>query len=229
MVERGRWVAAVAAFALLGTGAVACGDDDSGSSTTAPPVGNGAQANETSGGKAARGDQGGGAATGQSGDGGGGEGSDSASADRDSGGGVEQFVTPGGDNSVQEFGSEADEGELRDAAAVLHAFLDARAAGDWPETCSHLAVEVLESFKRFATESPELRGSECPELLAGASGPATEDARREAAVADVGAMRVEGDRGYVLYHGAGKTPYAIPMSREGGEWKVAAFAGVPLS
>lgn len=154
---------------------------------------------------------------------------EAAPTDRDSGGDVEQFVTPGGDNSVQEFGDEADETELEEAAAALHAFLDARADGDWETTCDHLSANVLGSLGRFATQAKQLRGKECPELLGAVSGPATEDARREAAIADVGAMRIEGDRAYLLYHGAAKTDYAIPMAKEEDGWKVDAMGGVPLS
>jgi hypothetical protein len=51
----------------------------------------------------------------------------------------------------------------------------------------------------------------------------------EAAQADVGALRTEGDRGFLLYHGASNTDYAISMAKESGAWKVGALAGVPLS
>lgn len=221
--------ATLAALALLGLGAAGCGDD-SGPSATSPPADGGAQANESSGGRSVGGGRDGDAATPPAkGGADGGEADDAAPSERDSGGDVEQFVTPGGDNSVQEFGDEAEETEREEAATALHAFLDARAAGDWETTCRYLSSNVLESLERFATQAKQLRGKECPELLGAVSGPATEDARREAAIADVGAMRVEGDRAYVLYHGAAKTDYAIPMAREEDGWKVDALGGVPLS
>lgn len=221
--------ATLAALALLGLGAAGCGDN-SGPSATSPPAGGGAQANESSGGRSAGGARDGDAVTPPpKGGADGGTGDETAPADRDSGGDVEQFVTPGGDNSVQEFGGEAEETELEEAAAALHAFLDARADGDWETTCRYLSSNVLESLESFATQAKQLRGKGCPELLGAVSGPATEDARREAAIADVGAMRVEGERGYLLYHGAAKTDYAIPMAREEGGWKVDALGGVPLS
>jgi hypothetical protein len=147
----------------------------------------------------------------------------------DSGGGTDQFLTPGGDNSVQEFGEEAGEADREEAAAALHAFLDARAEGDWKTTCDHLAEKVLGSFERFAERSEGLRGKSCPQLLASVSGPATGEAREEAALADVGALRIEGERGFVLYHGSEETAWAMPMVREDGRWKVAALAGVPLA
>jgi hypothetical protein len=225
MTERGRWAAAVlGAIALLGLGAAACGDD-SGSSATPQSTSNGAQASEPAGGGSDRSEREGSAPTGTPADGD----DEGASAHQDSGGGAEQFVTPGGDNSVQEFGAEADETEFEDAAAALHAFLDARAEDDWATTCEYLSTDVLQSFETFAAGSEQLRGKGCPQLLASVSGPATEEARREAAIADVGALRVDGDRGFLLYRGADDIPYAIPMAREEGRWKVAALAGVPLS
>lgn len=213
-----------AASVLLAGGALGCGDD-SGSS---PPADGGAEANGTSARESAQSGQEV-APSGKSGE----SGSDAepgASPDhQDSGGGSEQFVTPGGDNSVQEFGAEADEAEREAAAAALHAFLDARAAGDWAEACERLSADVTDSFEQFAERSAKLRGKGCPELLGTLSGPGTKAARREAAIADVGALRVEGDRGFVLYHGAGETPYVMPMKREDGQWKVASLAGLPIS
>jgi hypothetical protein len=52
----------------------------------------------------------------------------------------------------------------------------------------------------------------------------------KAAKADVGSLRIEGDRAFIVYRGAPKgTFYAISMSKEGGSWKVASLAGTPLN
>lgn len=231
MRKRGRLTIALAAALVVALAAVACGDD-SDSSTTAPagggerPAERAAAGGPPGGGSAGEGEPDSGAASPQEETSGAGE---PAVASEDSPVGAERFVTPGGDNSVQEFGAEADESEFEAAAAALHAFLDARAEGDWETTCAYLSANVRDAVERFAAEAGRLRGKGCPELLAGVSGPATEDAREEAAIADVGAMRVEGDRAYLLYRGAAKTDYAIPMAREGDEWRVDAMGGVPLS
>jgi hypothetical protein len=212
-------------------GAAACGDDDSGSSTTTS--GSEQQAQSDTGAEARR-----------DADGGGDGGRDAAEGDRpdsesspaspqgsarDSGSGAEQFIVPGGDNSVQEFGAEAEPSELEEAAAALHAFLDARAEGDWDTACEHLSASVIESVEQFGSQSGRPRAGGCAQLLAAVSGPATKEAREEAAIADVGAMRVEGDRAFLLYHGAGGVDYAILMTREGDGWRVGAMAGVPIS
>src|SRR5262249_44884233 len=45
--------------------------------------------------------------------------------------GAAPFESKGGDNSIQRYGSEAATAELTQAGAVLHAYLDARAAEEW--------------------------------------------------------------------------------------------------
>jgi hypothetical protein len=147
----------------------------------------------------------------------------------DSGGGVEQFLGPqGSDNSVQEFGSEASDAEFEEAAAVLHAFLDARAAGDWEGACEQLATSTAEAFDEFAEKLPQFKGSGCADVLESLSGRVPESELKRTAVADVGALRVEGDQAFLLYHGVAGVDYAITMVQEDGRWKVASMAGVPL-
>lgn len=147
----------------------------------------------------------------------------------DSGGGTEQFRVPGGDNSVQEFGSEASSSEFEEAAAALHAFLDARAASDWATACEYLATDVVASLEQLTAGSQRQGDASCPQLLRNLSGSATERARKEAAIADVGSIRVEGETGFALYHGARGVDYAISMTREDDGWKVATLAGIPIS
>jgi hypothetical protein len=151
-------------------------------------------------------------------------------AHHDSGGGAAQFHT-GGDESIQKSGEEADAAERDAAAAALHAFYDARAAGDWNTACSNLAIGVvatLEQAVKSATEGPKPEG--CPAILRALTSTATHESIVEAAAAiDVGALRVEGDHGFLLYHGVRGNDYAIEMIKEGGAWKVGGLAGTPLS
>jgi hypothetical protein len=54
--------------------------------------------------------------------------------------------------------------------------------------------------------------------------------RTEAAKANVGSLRIEGGRAFVIYRGSdGKTILAMPMVKEDGGWKVASVAGTPLN
>ncbi len=144
----------------------------------------------------------------------------------DSGGGAAQFEVKGADNSVQEFGSEASESEMQAAAAALHGFLDARTERNWAAACGYLSRPTRQGIEGLGGSG----GSQsCAAALGALSANVPRSNLREAAIADVGALRSEGDRAFLIYRGAEEVVYAIAMSREGGEWKVGSLAGVPLS
>ena len=148
----------------------------------------------------------------------------------DSGGGSAQLRVEGGDNSVQEFGAEAGESDFEQAAVALHGFLDARAQGAWAAACDYLARDVAESLQGLVPPSAGAGSRTCAALLAKLVNPAAkQELLREARKADVGSLRVEGERGFVVYRGLDGAIMAMPMSRDGGGWKVAALAGLPLS
>jgi hypothetical protein len=151
-----------------------------------------------------------------------------SSADKGEGGAVE-FEVKGGDNSIQRFGSEADSSELDAAAAALQGFFDARVAGDWAGACTYLSKGAVEGFEQLAGGSKQLKGAGCGAILGTLSEGVPKGALEEAAQVDAGALRVEGERAFLLYHGAQGVDYAIPIAEEGGEWKVAALAGTPIS
>lgn len=219
---------------LLGWGLVACGGgDDSDTGTT-----DAAQTQtSTEGGQAGSGDGGSDVARANVTPKPGGEGdSKDSSAEfspkqhQDSGGGAEQFRVKGGDNSVQEFGGEAEGTEFDEAATALHNFLDARAAGAWAAACEYMAESVIESLQELATQSQQLKGAACAAILGKLTNPAAKDLlHEEAERADVGSLRVEGERGFVLFHGPDGEVLVVPMAREDGTWKVAALASTPLS
>jgi hypothetical protein len=144
----------------------------------------------------------------------------------DSGGGSEQFIVKGADNSVQEFGEEASAAEFEQAARTLHGFLDARAERNWAAACDYLSQDAAQGAGSAAADSA---GSSCATALAALSGKVPSATLRETAVADVGSLRREGDHGFAIYRGAGGTVYAISMGREGNTWKVASIAATPLS
>jgi hypothetical protein len=146
----------------------------------------------------------------------------------DSGGGSKQFEVKGGDNSVQEFGEEGSESELQQAATALHGFLDARAEGDFKAACSYLGPETAKSLQQLAAASKGLQGAACPQLLAALSKGVPVSTLAEAAQANVGSLRFEGERAFLIYRGAAKQVYAIAMVKQGGEWKVASLSGTPL-
>lgn len=148
----------------------------------------------------------------------------------DSGGGSARFRNKGGDNSIQESGHEASASEREAAAAVLHAYLDARAAHRWSDACFYIAASLAATMEEFAARYGKQQGVEsCPQVLAALATGSSQQALEETAEADVGSLRIEGDHAFLLYYGPGNAPYAMPMVREGGAWKVGSLEGTPLS
>lgn len=193
----------------------------------------GGQSGPEEGGRSGNGGNGGSPRSGGGSSSGGGEGN-STPHHHDSGGGTAQFLTPNGDNSIQETGKEASASEREIAAAALHAFYDDRAARNWDAACTHLAVSAVAAMEAAAKQVAKAQGGQvlegCAEVLRAFSSAATHQSLVEAAESiDVGAFRVEGDHGLLLYHGVRGHDYAIQMIREDGAWKVGGLVGTPLS
>jgi hypothetical protein len=143
-----------------------------------------------------------------------------------SGGGSQQFVVKGGDNSVQEFGDEADEAELGEAAEAVHGFFVARAEGRWADACSHLSASTLEQLQQLAAKSDR---ANCASFLASFTTRLPPAAWRAITTVDAGSLRQEGERAFLIYYGApGRTVYAMPLTEEDGQWKVGALSGDAL-
>jgi hypothetical protein len=232
-VRRGsETLAAALASLLLAAGLAACGGGDD---TTGRPSASATGSTGKSGGSRSSGSESGKSnPTGPSGSTGGGSGKEAAEFEpkphHDSGGGSTQYEVKGGDNSVQEFGQEAGESEFEAAATALHDFLDARAAGDWDATCRYLSKSTAESFEKLAARGKQGGDTSCGAVLGGLINPnAAQSMREEAAKADIGSLRTEGDQAFLIYTAGGDTILAMPMAREGGGWKVASLAGTPLN
>jgi hypothetical protein len=215
---------------LLAVGLGACGGGDS-SSSIATEAATQAQAEAKSNGGASSNGESQSTNEGRSqGSGDGGSGNFVPKHHNDSGGGSEQFRVSGGDNSVQEYGAEADASERDRAATVLHDFLDARVARDWAAACSYLASSVAEGLEELAAKAKHVEDPSCAGIFEKLTNPAAMgDLRTEAAQADVGSLRFEGDRAFLIYRGIRGIVLAMPMTNEGGSWKVGSLAGTPLN
>jgi hypothetical protein len=151
------------------------------------------------------------------------------STHHDSGGGAAQFATKSGDNSIQESGEEASASEREAAAAVLHAYLDARVVHHWDEACFYMAASLVATVEQFAARYGKHKGvKNCPEVLAVLGPGSGQRVLEETAQADVGALRTERDHGFLLYSGVGGVAYAMPVVSEGEGWKVSSLDGTPL-
>jgi len=222
-------VAAVLAAALLS----ACGgsDSDKTTSSTAPsngakdsrPTGGGQDANKPEDGNGAQAKDGGDSS----------EADSSGSAEvkaplRVSGGGSAQFRTKGGDNSIQEYGEESDESELEAAAEAVHGFYVARAEEDWAGACAYLAESMVGQLEALAAQSPELKGAGCGAVLKAFTRPLPASVRRGTTVVDAGSLRLDDERGFLIYSDSEGEPYAMPLEDEDGEWKLTLLSATPL-
>jgi hypothetical protein len=228
---------AVLAALLLAAALAACGGGDSSSSTTTEAAGKGQAEGQPTDAASKQPGKSGSEGKSEGSAGGGGQSKSSGSSNfvpkhhEDSGGGSKQFRVKGGDNSIQEFGGEADTSELDAAAAVLHDFLDARAAGDWTAACKYMSKRVIESFNNEITSQSKPGGKlGCATVLEALINPAAKQSMKaEAAQADVRSLRIEGEHAFAIYTAVGNTALAMPMENEAGAWKVASIAGTPLT
>jgi hypothetical protein len=232
VIRRGtRSIAALAAFVLIVGALSACGGSDSepSSSSTSSTSSTAPQSGGKEGNKTTRKGQGTNDKEGrqQSQSGGGSDESDSISPLHVSGGGSSQFRVKGGDNSVQDFGEESSESELEEAAAALHDFFVARAEEDWRTACARLSKTVAGQLEQLGSRTKSGNES-CPAALAALTPSLPPSVQRESTVVDAGSLRVDGERGFLIYRGAKETVYAINMTHEGGRWKVGSVAPVPL-
>jgi hypothetical protein len=146
-----------------------------------------------------------------------------------SGGGSGQFRVKGGDNSVQEYGAEADATELRQAAATVHSFFVAQVRLEWARACSVLAAGEREDLERLAASSPRSRGKGCAGALAVTTKAVSPSLARQLTTLDAASLRQEGDQAFLIYTAPpGRTVYAMPLRREDGAWRLGALSGAEL-
>jgi hypothetical protein len=150
--------------------------------------------------------------------------SSASTTTQDQGGGSAAFRTPGGDNSIQNFGEEADAAEVDAASTALAAYLRARSKDDWSGQCDLLAQAALAPLEELAAGSPQLKAKGCAAILEVLSSGAATATLTSTMPDGVASLRVEDDRGFALYHGAKGVDYFVPMVKEDGEWKVGALA-----
>jgi hypothetical protein len=145
-----------------------------------------------------------------------------------SGGGSAQFRVKGGDNSIQNFGEESGESELKEAAEALHGFYVARAEENWGRACGYLEKTMVAQLEQLASQSSQLQGKGCAGALKAFTRPLPASVRRETTVVDAGSLRHEGERAFLIYRGEGNAVFAVPMRQEEGAWKIGALAGTSL-
>jgi hypothetical protein len=124
----------------------------------------------------------------------------------------------GGDNSVQEYGVEADTSERREASIALQAYLNAREREDWSTACSLLAKKPTEQLEKLSGGK-----AGCVEVLAatGKGAPSMPGSVIGEVLSLRGGGDISGDPSYLIFTGPpGNTLFSMPMYLEGRTWKV---------
>jgi hypothetical protein len=132
----------------------------------------------------------------------------------------------GGDNSVQEYGVEADASERTEAAIALQGYLNARAQEDWSRVCSLLAKKPMEQIEKMqkaaAAQGKDLGSCEkTVALLREAGAQSIEQAKIAEVLSFRGGGDLSGDPSYLIFTAPpSQTLYSMPMYLQGGSWKV---------
>lgn len=124
---------------------------------------------------------------------------------------------------IPAYGVEASEEELRQAATYVHGYGVGRLEEDWPKACRYASESMV---RRQAAVVGLPKGSSCeevleriPDIVLGSEYERTE--------VEANSLRVEGKKGYLLYHG-GAAPNFMPVIEEDGVWKVNSRAYTPF-
>lgn len=151
----------------------------------------------------------------------------SSSTSSESGSGAEpsaQFLKKNGKNTIPEFGEEASAEEREAVNTVVVKNLKARQAADWATQCNTLSMKGI-------AEIPGAKNhQDCPTALKKLGEPlsVTKGIRTDTLSGSIAAFRIEGERGYALYHGNDGRNHALPLEKEDGVWKVGSINTIEL-
>jgi hypothetical protein len=132
--------------------------------------------------------------------------------------GAAGFRVPRGDNSIPDFGQEADATQRQLALNQLTAFMRARAKGEWSKACDYLARPTrrqLESFAKRSGDTPNGCGPVFAALMS-----SHEAERTDTLTNGVAALRIKEMTAFALFYGPNAEKYVMPMQNEEGAWKM---------
>ncbi len=135
-------------------------------------------------------------------------------------------VVKGGDNSIQTFGTEAEEAPRDQAVSNLLAYRDARLAGRFARACALASAEFRDQLVQLIASAKVKGGAEkpegCADILALFTPERDKAALRERfQLSEVLSFRARGDGyAYLIFKGAGGKPMFIAMADDEGRWKV---------
>jgi hypothetical protein len=132
-----------------------------------------------------------------------------------------------GSGTLRTFGQEAPPSDQAAAGRAVQEFLSARADGDATKECSLMAASAIKTLEGFGGGLAE-NSQPCPELVQAITSQIRTQALEKPGPVRVIGMRVDGDRGFVLYRDQGGDEFAFAVIREGSAWKVGGLRGYPL-
>jgi hypothetical protein len=137
-------------------------------------------------------------------------------------------VPPGGDNSIQTYGDEAESTEEEEITTAMASFLRAMAARNYPAICEGLSESNRGQIEQLAKIKKEL-GTSCPEILKAILVGPTDEAKK-AAEGTVYQVRVEGENAFVMFTPVGGTASYFVMKHDPDGWKSTSLSpGVPFN
>jgi hypothetical protein len=141
--------------------------------------------------------------------------------------GSDQFRSETG-SALLNFGEEGSGGELEEAEETVHSFFLARSQEDWQTACAQLSRGMLAKIEHLATSATDLADKSCPSFLGAFTSLSAQERRDSTVIEAGGVLRQRDTKGFLIYFGAGKVVYAMPLSKEGGAWKVGSLSSKVL-
>ena len=140
----------------------------------------------------------------------------------DGGSGSHDSSSAGGEASIENFGSAAGGSTKAEILGAFHGYLNAVATHDAAGACSYLSSIVQDSMSQLV--APRLKSKGCTAILPALLSPTAATIARDQARGEITRVRVQGDRGFVVFHAPGASLYQLTMVREKGAWKAATVA-----
>lgn len=134
---------------------------------------------------------------------------------------IKSFLGPQGKKQLAGYAGEGSRPEFEEAAVVVAESLEARAASDWSGQCETLSEAASEKVVANS-------GKSCADALGALASKATPEILEDNMQDGVVALAIKGDKGYALFWGKQKRKWAMPIEKDGAEWKVASIVAVPL-
>ena len=135
--------------------------------------------------------------------------------------------TATGAASYETFGDEASPQDRAAAAGAVQSFLRARADDDPAKECSLMAASTKANLAGFGGGLAE-NSQPCTKLVEAVRGRIKPKALAQGDRIQVTDVRVDGDRGFVIYEDASGAKSAFAVVREGSIWKIGGITGYSL-